>query len=65
MEPIEEDVMRALEIYGRAKQPVTETDVLVWFKGQYPAMDIRKALRTLEDDRRVVARSETYWSPVR
>lgn len=62
---IEDDVLHVMGIHGRFGKKVTESDLLVWFKGQYAPMDIRRALRSLEDDRKVIASSETYWSVVR
>jgi hypothetical protein len=62
---IEDDVLHVLKIYGRAHTKVTENDILAWFKGQYAPTDIRRALRSLEDDRKAMATSETYWSVVR
>lgn len=65
MTEIEDDVLKVLAIYGRAGQKATETDLIVWFNGERSPSDIRQALRTLEDDRRVIATSETYWSIVK
>lgn len=62
MEEIEEDVLHVLEIHNLAKQPVTENDILVWFQGRYPPMDIRKTLAKLETDKRVETQCVTYWS---
>jgi len=62
---IEDDVLHVMGIHGRFGKKVTESDLLVWFKGQYAPMDIRRALRSLEDDRKAMATSETYWSVVR
>jgi hypothetical protein len=61
----ETDVLHVLGIYGRHHRKVTETDIIVWFKGQHSAMDIRAALRQLEEDRRVMATTETYWNVVK
>lgn len=65
MTEIEDDVMHVMGIHGRFGKKVTESDLLVWFKGQYAPMDIRRVLRSLEEDRRVMATTETYWSLVR
>jgi len=61
MTDIEDAIIKVLDIYKRSGQKVTETDIVVWYKGQYSVRAIQEALRKLEDERRVVASSETYW----